>query len=151
VLATDLAHAFGRERHARHRAFPEVHGELELLQSEYVLGLLTNGASEIQREKIARSGLERFFASIVISGEAGVGKPNRAIFELALSQLRAQPDSAVMVGDNLGRDVRGAKDARIAAVWVNRFGLVRPSESVAPDVEVTDLRDFRAVLARLGR
>jgi len=150
ALASELADSFVRERHARHVVYPETLGVLEALVRDYPLALITNGASEIQREKLARSGLSGFFREIVISGEAGVGKPNPAIFRLALSALDVAPDAAVMVGDNLNRDVNGARNAGMPAVWVNRNSGLRPDAASRPDVEVPDLAGLDRVVRDLG-
>lgn len=45
---------------------------------------------------------------MVISGEAGVGKPSPEAFHLVLDALGVRPEQAVMVGDSRERDVKGA-------------------------------------------
>jgi putative hydrolase of the HAD superfamily len=84
------------------------------------LGLVTNGAALAQRAKIERFDLARFFDVIVVEGEAGVGKPDRRVFEQALATLRANPERALMAGDNYHCDVLGALGAGLHAVWIDR-------------------------------
>lgn len=150
AFASDLAGMFVRERHARHVVYPEALNVLETLVQKYPLALVTNGASETQREKIARSGLGRFFRHILISGDVGVGKPDRGFFDLALSALGVEPRAAVMVGDNLSRDVRGAKSAGIAAIWVNRDTGLRPDIANQPDAEVPNLVGLDRIVLELS-
>jgi putative hydrolase of the HAD superfamily len=86
------------------------------------LGLVTNGDAGMQREKLARHDLSRWFDAIVIEGELGVGKPDVAVFRHALGLLGVDAAAATMVGDDLERDVAGAERAGIAGVWLDRAG-----------------------------
>jgi putative hydrolase of the HAD superfamily len=127
-LATELGERFGAERRARHEVFADVPAALEALRETHALALVTNGASCLQREKLAASGLEGSFDAVVVSGEVGTGKPDVRIFRHALALLGADAAGAAMVGDSLARDVDGAVAAGIRPVWVNRFGRPRPGD-----------------------
>lgn len=141
-LAAELGERFGHERRARHELFDDTLPALRELGEDHVLGLVTNGASCLQREKLDASGLGELFAAVVVSGDIGAGKPNAAIFHHALARLSADGGQAVMIGDSLERDVRGAVAAGLGAVWLNRFGGDGP-----PGVpEITSLTDLRAAL-----
>ena len=76
------------------------------------IGMITNGASDIQRAKIAGSGLAGYFDTILVSGEEGFGKPKPEIFRLAIDRLDVDEASAVMIGDSLARDIAGAAERR---------------------------------------
>ena len=137
-LAEELGERFGAERRARHDTFSEVEDVLRELPRP--LALVTNGASCLQREKLAASGLE--FEVVVVSEEFGIGKPDPSIFRHALEQLGA--DDGVMVGDSLARDVDGALAAGLQAVWCNRTGEPRP-EGRGDLVEIRTLRELLEV------
>lgn len=125
---------------------------LDLLGARYPLGLVSNGPAGLQRPKLERFGLEGRFGAIAISGEAGVRKPDPAIFALALGPLGASPERAVHVGDSPAHDVAGARAAGVAAVWVNRGDWPDAplrGPSAPPHAEVRGLREAR--LAILGR
>jgi putative hydrolase of the HAD superfamily len=112
---------------------------LERLSAAHELVLVTNGSGANQRAKLARSGLERFFARIVISGEVGVEKPDRAIFERALAGR--PPSEALFVGDDPARDIAGAHAAGLRTCWVARDaaypqGLPQPDSRIASVVEL---------------
>jgi putative hydrolase of the HAD superfamily len=117
-LAEALGDLFGRERRRRHANLPGAEDVLRELRETHALALLTNGASSLQREKLAASGLERYFDAVVVSGEFGTGKPDAAIFHHALAQLEHDGSPAVMVGDSLRRDIEGALAAGLRAVWI---------------------------------
>jgi len=119
VLAEKLGEKYRVERRNRCYQFPGTAPALEQLMKRYQLAMLTNGTPDLQRDKIKKAGLEDYFQVIVVSGEIGVGKPNSQIFRVVLEKLNISPESAVMVGDNLDRDIGGAKKAGITAVWFN--------------------------------
>lgn len=137
-LAKELAEAFFQERRGQQQLFPEALSVLETLRPGRKFGMVTNGASDLQREKIAALGLEPLFDAIVVSGEFGIGKPDPAIFHHILQQLDAKPEEAMMVGDKLERDVAGGLAAGIQAVWINRAEEANHSQFL-PNLEVRDL------------
>ena len=141
-LAGELAESFGAERRRRHKTFADAVPALDALAGRYALAIVTNGASCLQREKLAASGLADRFDTVVVSGDLGVGKPDRAVFEHALRALSAEPGEAVMVGDNLRKDVDGAIAAGLRAIWVNRDGEPVPAGVAA----VRDLGELPAIL-----
>lgn len=144
-MAATLAETFMRERRARQIVYDEVEATLRELGQRYTLGLITNGAPDVQREKIDCSGLAPYFAVLLVSGEVGVGKPDPQIFTQALAHVAATPAEALMVGDNLDRDVRGAQAVGMRGIWINRAGHRRGAD-YAPDAEIRDLRQLAALL-----
>jgi putative hydrolase of the HAD superfamily len=148
-LAEELGERFGIERRARHEVFADVEPVLAELSRSHALALVTNGASCLQREKLAASGLSGYFDIVVVSGDLGVAKPDAAVFRHALSRLPAAGGRAVMVGDNLDRDIGGAIAAGLDGVWVNRSGKA-PPESRGDVVQITSLSDLGGALSRLA-
>jgi putative hydrolase of the HAD superfamily len=88
------------------------------------------------------TGLESFFEVVVISAVHGYRKPDRRMFESALHALRLSPHEVIHVGDTWERDVQGALDAGIEAVWVWRWG-DRAAGLAQPRVHV--VHDLRAL------
>lgn len=84
------------------------------------LAVVTNGPSQLQRRKLARSGVEAHLDAVVVSGEVGVSKPDPAIFAHALAALDVAAADAVMVGDDPRRDVVGGAAVGLRTVWVSR-------------------------------
>jgi putative hydrolase of the HAD superfamily len=85
------------------------------------LGLITNGGSETQRQKIRATGLEAVFSPerIWISAEVGLAKPNAAIFLRACQALEVRPADCLYVGDHEHDDFRGARNAGLQARLVH--------------------------------
>jgi putative hydrolase of the HAD superfamily len=144
-LAEQLGELFGIERRRRHEVFSDVLGVLTTIRQSHRLGLLTNGASCLQREKLDASGLADFFDAVVVSGDLGVGKPNPDAFHHVLTALHGDAREATMVGDSMTRDVDGAITAGLEAIWLNRFG--RPRPTARRDVtEIATLVDLESAL-----
>ena len=110
---------------------------------------MTNGAPDLQREKIAASGLESFFKAIAVSGEHGIGKPRPEIFHRLLSELGVSADEAVMVGNSLERDIAGARNAGIRSIWIRVPGSEEHAE-VTPDHTITSLSEIPSILDQLA-
>jgi len=68
------------------------------------------------------------------------------MFELACRRLGAWPGQVVHVGDDPEHDVRGAANAGMRTVWVNRNGREWPGGPEA-DAEIGSLAELEAVLA----
>jgi HAD superfamily hydrolase (TIGR01458 family) len=77
-----------------------------------------------------------------------VGKPAPAFFLLALSQVRAGPEHAAMVGDDVESDVGGAVRAGLSGVLV-RTGKFREDAAAAADPPPTAVIDSIADLPAL--
>jgi putative hydrolase of the HAD superfamily len=92
---------------------------LEELQGRYRLGVIANQPGEV-RTAMRRDGLEPFFEVWGVSDDLGVGKPDPALFELAVKAAGVAPGAAVMVGDRLDYDMRPAKLVGMRAIWMLR-------------------------------
>lgn len=147
-FAEQLSDIFLSERRKRHVVFSDVEESLTGLRRIYQLALITNGAPDLQREKIQGTNLARFFDAILISGEVGVGKPDCRIFKLALDALAASPSETVMVGDSLTRDILGAQRAGLRGIWLNRSENDTTSQ-VTADVQITSLSQMVQLLPTL--
>ena len=89
---------------------------LDYLKPKYNLHIITNGFAEVQGRKMSNSGLNSYFKTITNSEMAGVKKPHRNIFEFALSLANAKKENAIMIGDCIDADVRGAIDFGMRAI-----------------------------------
>jgi putative hydrolase of the HAD superfamily len=130
-----------------HCLFDDAGRALDALRRRFLLGIITNGAQDSQREKLQCTDLEAVFDAIVISGEVGVAKPDSLIFRMALDMLGVAPAEAWHIGDTLATDIAGARGA---AVWLNRTGRERGEHEPEPDLEVRSLLDLGELLGSLG-
>lgn len=114
-----VAAAFRRERDQTNVSFrPSADRVLEELEGRHRLAVVTNGAPDAQRQKIAAVDLERWVDAVVYAGDDVPTKPAPEPFERALRALDATPATAVHVGDSLETDVAGATAAGLDSVWI---------------------------------
>lgn len=100
--------------------YPGTTDALDRLTRHATLGIVTNGIGDVQRARIGRLRLDRWFDAFVISGEVGIAKPDPAIFDLAFAELGEPARStALMVGDSLTSDMAGGTAAGIDTAWLN--------------------------------
>lgn len=145
-LAYEMADAYATARDALVTYFPRAEDTLRALRAQHVsLALLTNGGSKLQRQKIARFGLERFFQVILIEGELGYGKPEEAVYQQAIYALGLTPDTVWSVGDHLEWDVATPQRLGIFSLWhdVRKQGLPTASR-VVPDRIITSIAELVA-------
>ena len=105
--------------------------------------MITNGAAESQRGKIVRFDLARHFDYILVEGELGHGKPDERVYRHALAQLGVEASDAMMVGDDLERDVAGPQSVGMRGVWIDRAGSGLPPEcNIRPDRIIGSLAEL---------
>ncbi len=148
-VAEGLASAYAQTRRRLARLMPDAMEVLVRLSSRYRVGLLTNGAPDLQREKIAASGLGGFFDAIAISGEHDIGKPAAEIFHRLLAELDAPKNEAVMIGNSLERDIAGATNAGLPSIWIQVPGSEETAD-VTPTATIRTLAELPNLVEQLG-
>ena len=119
-------------------------GAFEVIQdlaAHFPLYILTNGFDDIQYVKIEGAGMRSFFKEIITSQQVGTKKPNPLFYEYALERAGIQPGEALMIGDHVEADVRGALNAGIPAIHYNPFSI----ETDLPH-EIQHLDELRSLL-----
>jgi 2-haloacid dehalogenase len=119
---------------------------LEYLSKRASLAMVTNGLSEVQRARIKRLDMGRYFDAIVISAEVGTAKPGTDIFDITFDQLGNPPkSSAVMVGDNLSSDIQGGTNFGIATCWYNPHSKAATATDQVTS-EITSLKELQSLV-----
>jgi len=120
---------------------------LQKLRGKYELGLVSNFAiPECAWELLDKYGLRGFFDVVLVSAEINKRKPSPEIFERALRILDVSASKAVFVGDVPGSDVKGAKNAGMKAVLVDRGRPMERTVDVEPDRVITSLKELLTIL-----
>ncbi|WP_370087022.1 HAD family hydrolase [Streptacidiphilus sp. MAP12-16] len=102
----------------------------------WILGIVSNGATEHQQAKIERTGLAALVDGWVISEEANCAKPDPRIFQLAAERCGIATgtswiDTAWMVGDHAPADIAGATVVGMRSAWLDH-GRAWPEIDYAP-------------------
>jgi haloacid dehalogenase superfamily, subfamily IA, variant 1 with third motif having Dx(3-4)D or Dx(3-4)E len=102
------------------RLFPDTMSTLIYLKKrDYQMGVISNGLTIKQWEKLIRLGLHHFFNEVVTSQEAGSEKPDSEIFQLALERMGCKAEESIMVGNKFSEDILGATKSGMSAILVN--------------------------------
>jgi len=132
------------------RVYPGAADALQALQEAgYGLGLCTNKPHAATLEILAALGLGGYFRAVV-GGDTvpGVRKPDPRHLLAALERLGAEPQQAVMVGDNRN-DVAAARGAGLAVIVVS-FGYPKmPVEELGADLIIDRFQDLPGAIGRL--
>ncbi|MDD4772067.1 MAG: YjjG family noncanonical pyrimidine nucleotidase [Eubacteriales bacterium] len=95
------------------------------------LYLVTNGETNVQQSRFARSGLSPYFKDIFVSETAGYPKPHIGYFEYVFGNIENFDRSrTVIIGDSLSGDITGGNRAGIDTCWYNADNLVNESGAV---------------------
>ena len=119
---------------------------LKSLKPRYMLGIVTNGLKEVQRNRFSRTVLPAYMDCIIVSDEVGVQKPDPAIFRLALEAAGHQePGTTLVVGDSLTSDIQGGWNAGMDTCWFNPGGKGNIT-NLRPTYEIRDLIELLQIL-----
>jgi putative hydrolase of the HAD superfamily len=122
---------------------------LKLRDMGYKLGVITDGLAVKQWEKLIRLGLQHFFHVVIVSSDVDGGKPDPLLFEKALEKIGCKASEALMVGDRLDKDVKGAKSVGMltAQIMKGKYTSMLPVDaSEEPDYVVSSLSDVLRIL-----
>ncbi|WP_328329717.1 HAD family hydrolase [Kribbella sp. NBC_00382] len=110
------------ERYPQHwTAFPDALPALEVAKSNgWRIGVLTNGVVQQQNAKLAAIGLADRIDVVATSEGLGFSKPAPESYLLTCEALGVDPSEALMIGDNLEKDVIGARAAGLSAEHLDR-------------------------------
>jgi putative hydrolase of the HAD superfamily len=138
-LGRAVADAFAAARdHTNVVPLPGAVEAVEALGRDHQLGVVTNGAPEMQAEKLHELGLADAFEMIVHAGYEAQAKPHPEPFERALAALGTPASRTVHVGNSLSSDVAGAHAAGIASAWLKAGTEPDP----VPTYQLESMRDL---------
>jgi putative hydrolase of the HAD superfamily len=128
---------------------PDIEKILKKLKKEgYNLGIVSNGIAVKQWQKLIALGIDTLFDTVVISEEAGYCKPDKRIFESALSNLGLDADDAFYVGDHYEKDIAGAKAAGIKTILFeteeNQNEIARKGQE--PDYRIHEFKEILNII-----
>ncbi|MEM8620894.1 MAG: HAD family hydrolase [Actinomycetota bacterium] len=107
------------------------------------LAIVSNSSSRQQHAKIDRLGLRHRVDAVIVSGDHGVAKPDRRLFDLAAEQAEGSLEQAVMVGDSPLHDIEAAATLGLDTAWIRRDrtwpGAIEPTHTVDDLTEVASL------------
>lgn len=80
---------------------------------------LTDMQLRFQVQKIRKLALENVIDFLVCSEEIGCEKPDPRMFDAALAKLKTASEKTLVIGDSWHKDIVGAHNMGMDALWVN--------------------------------
>lgn len=119
-IAVELYNIFSSPN--SYRLFPDVLPCLEELQNRGVaMGIVSNWERWLPA-LLDQCQVTGYFNTVVVSGEVGIEKPDKRIFELALDRLGVSPEDTIFVGDILEADILPSSQMGMTPVLIDRKG-----------------------------
>lgn len=132
----------------RLQLFPEACEVITRLKDAgYHIGILSNGPTDHQMNKIKQLGLTKLVATdrIFISDAVGYAKPDGRIFDYVSKHVNTPPDELLYIGDSWRPDIQGAVNAGWQAIWYNHRGRA-PESDHKPIQVITNLKEILLIL-----
>lgn len=111
------------------------------IKEKVEVAIITNGVTQRQKAKISNTNLNSCFDHIIISEEVGFSKPDKRIFELALSVLNVQAENVLFVGDDIEKDIGGCQNVNIKGIWFNPLR-IKNNTDIKPYAEINSLDEL---------
>lgn len=102
------------------RPYDETITVLEELKKEYKLVLISNGTNFTNDPVFEKFGMKKYFDVVAVSYETGLLKNDKKAFANVLKQLKLKKEDVVMVGDSIESDMKGAENAGIRGILIDR-------------------------------
>ena len=110
------------------------------------IGVGTDMTARMQFRKLEMLGMLAYVDFLVSSEEAGAEKPALSFFARCVEKAGFGKKECLFVGDSLRKDVLGALDAGLQAVW---YGPESPAEEREDVLRITDMRQLPEVVSAL--
>jgi putative hydrolase of the HAD superfamily len=145
-LPQSLAEMYRGISRRKLKLYPHVRSMLSTLREHFPLAIVTDGQSSYARGELHKVGITEYFGPIVVSGDHGFRKPDRRLFQYALDGMGVTADNTLYVGNDMYRDIYGAREIGMHTVMFDSDQGAKQYEDCAPDYTITDYRDLLVIL-----
>ncbi|MER8010744.1 HAD family hydrolase [Streptomyces sp. NPDC094149] len=126
--------------------FPDVVPVLDALATSHRHAVLSNSSLTVQDHKLRTLGVHDRFETILCAAELGISKPQAGAFLAACAALDLAPHEVAYVGDHPEIDGRGAADAGLLSVWIDRNGVYTDGTAPFGPHRIASLAELPAIL-----
>ncbi|KUL26081.1 HAD family hydrolase [Streptomyces regalis] len=126
--------------------FPDVLPVLDALAASHRHAVLSNSSIHVQDRKLRVLGVHDRFEAILCAAELGVSKPEAGAFHAACAVLELAAHQVAYVGDHPEIDGRGAADAGLLSVWIDRDGAYTGADAPGGPHRIASLAELPAIL-----
>ncbi|HZX20115.1 MAG TPA: HAD-IA family hydrolase, partial [archaeon] len=141
ILSSGIA-AYRKMQAGYLEPYPRVRSTLiKLKEKGLKLGIVSDAPRLKAWLRLAEMGLTDFFDFAVTLDDTGKTKPDQLPFQAALKNLKCKPEEVLFVGDNPGRDIKGAKKAGMKTALA-KYGQLFPDEGIKADYELKGFEEL---------
>jgi putative hydrolase of the HAD superfamily len=143
LFLAEMSRGIARQRLS---LYPFVREVLDVLRGLYPLAVVTDAQSANALGELHKVGLLGYFDPVVVSGDHGYRKPDRRLFQLALDGMNVAARNVLYVGNDMYRDIYGAREAGMRTVMFDSDQGTKAHLDCVPDHTITDFRDLLPIL-----
>jgi HAD superfamily hydrolase (TIGR01549 family) len=130
------------------RAF-EVEGAMDILKylcGKYRVFAASNAIEKQQIYRLKKANMYDLFEKVFISEGIGHDKPSKGFFDYCFAVAGGfAPNEAVMIGDSITADIKGAYEMGIKTIWYNHDRKEKPEEKIY-DFYVENLTEIKDII-----
>jgi len=126
--------------------YPDVESVLDELKPRFSLAVVSDGQSVWALPEMRAVGIDHYFDPIVISSDYGFRKPDPRLFQAALDGIGAGPEEVLFVGNDMYRDVFGARRIGMKTVFFTSNQGRQRVEGVEPDYIIYRVAELRQAI-----
>ena len=119
---------------------------IEQLSQQYQLGVISNGASPVQQNKLKSLGIDQLMKRVIVSGDVGMFKPDPNIFQKAADDLGLETGDCLYVGNTYDHDIMGGSEAGMLTCWFNPQKSEPDDDTIRPDYQIEKLDELLKLL-----
>ncbi len=140
-LLDEITEIFWNQTYKHLKLYPNIRETLRIVKENNIkIGIVSDLGAHIQIKKLKKLKISEYIDFIVTSEEAGKEKPHPSIFLLALKKANCLPENAVMVGDSVEKDIKGANHVGIISVLFSK------QENEEADYVIKDFKQILQIL-----
>jgi putative hydrolase of the HAD superfamily len=145
-LSVTQAELFRAASRYRLQRYPDETRVLKELHARFPLGAVSDAQSIWLWPEIRALGIAPFFKSVAVSSDYGFRKPDPRLFNKTLNALRLNPDEVLFVGNDMYRDIHGAKELGVKTVFFSSNQGRKSMDGVQPDYIIYNFRELLAAV-----
>ena len=142
-VARFLAEVFRGISRNRLQLYPDVVSVLNEFQPRFRMAAVSDAQSAWALPEMKAVGIDAYFKPVIVSGAFGFRKPDRRLFRAALSGMRLQADQVLFVGNDMYRDIFGARQLGMKTVFFSSNQGTKEMEGVSPDYIIYSFGQLR--------
>jgi putative hydrolase of the HAD superfamily len=144
ILAAGI-HGYRKQKSRVMKPLPQVIETLEALKGlNLKLAIISDAPTVKVHMNLFALGIDQYFDDVIPHEEAGMKKPSKEPFLLALKRLGIKSEETIHVGDHFERDIKGANDTGIISVHAV-YGDVRSDGSYKGKANY-EIKNFSEIL-----